>query len=100
MRGGWMCGSWLLVRAEYVPDGLEPYEYPQWEGLREEREYHVVSGRMSAPVRSLQCGKHNGSIGQIDRGPSPGRRTSGGPGPGGGGVGGAGGAAGAGRAAG
>eukprot|EP00966_Prymnesium_polylepis_P233641 5404280-Prymnesium_polylepis.1 len=34
-RGGRMCGSWLLFRAEYVPDGTEPYEYPQWEGLRE-----------------------------------------------------------------
>eukprot|EP00966_Prymnesium_polylepis_P135036 3121338-Prymnesium_polylepis.1 len=21
-RGGRMCGSWLLVRAEYVPDGM------------------------------------------------------------------------------
>ena len=26
-RGGRMCGSWLLVRADYVPEGLEPYEY-------------------------------------------------------------------------
>ena len=24
-RGGRMCGSWLLVRAEYVPDDSEPY---------------------------------------------------------------------------
>eukprot|EP00966_Prymnesium_polylepis_P016187 373693-Prymnesium_polylepis.1 len=24
-RGGRMCGSWLLIRAEYVPDDSEPY---------------------------------------------------------------------------
>ena len=29
------------------------YEYPQWEGLREEREYRVVSGRMGA--QSAEC---------------------------------------------
>ena len=52
-----MCGSWLLVRAEYVPDGTETYEYPQWEGLREEREYRVVSGRMGA-----QCVLYTGFI--------------------------------------
>eukprot|EP00966_Prymnesium_polylepis_P320086 7376482-Prymnesium_polylepis.1 len=46
-----MCGSWLLVRADYVPDGSEPCEYSCIHSGKvcvKSREYRVVSGRMGA----------------------------------------------------
>eukprot|EP00966_Prymnesium_polylepis_P269368 6223093-Prymnesium_polylepis.1 len=46
-----MCGSWLLVRAEYVPDDSEPYvSINRRKGCVKSGRYRVASGAQCVAV--------------------------------------------------